>query len=390
MDSERLYQADSWLDTFEAVVVRHAELGNRRTVILDRTAFYPESGGQMADRGRIGDVAIVDVQADDTGAIHHVLDGELPAPGATVRGTVDRARRRVHMALHTGQHILSRALELEAKSATVSARLGETACTIDVDRGAVPEAEIARAEDLANAVVDDDLDVRAWFPDPGELATLALRREAKVAGPVRVVRVGDFDVTPCGGTHCRRSAEVGLLGIAGVERYKGGLRITFTAGKRARDELGAQARMLRALGRSLSCPPLGVAAALERLQGDLGSARASVKRLQSELAATLAVTLAAQGSRVVASLPDAAPDLLREIGLRLVAEPDRVIFLAGSSSEGLSVLVARGGAATFDCGGFVKRVAAATGGRGGGKPDRAEGRLPAGTDWLALVASGEP
>jgi alanyl-tRNA synthetase len=294
------------------------------------------------------------------------------------------------MALHTGQHILSRALELEAKSATVSARLGETACTIDVDRGAVPEAEIARAEDLANAVVDDDLDVRAWFPDPGELATLALRREAKVAGPVRVVRVGDFDVTPCGGTHCRRSAEVGLLGIAGVERYKGGLRITFTAGKRARDELGAQARMLRALGRSLSCPPLGVAAALERLQGDLGSARASVKRLQSELAATLAVTLAAQGSRVVASLPDAAPDLLREIGLRLVAEPDRVIFLAGSSSEGLSVLVARGGAATFDCGGFVKRVAAATGGRGGGKPDRAEGRLPAGTDWLALVASGEP
>jgi alanyl-tRNA synthetase len=385
MDSERLYHADSLLDVFDAVVVRHGKLGERASVVLDRTAFYPESGGQMADHGQLGDAAVADVQADDAGTVHHFVEGSLPAIGSTVRGRVDRARRRVHMSLHTGQHILSRALDLEARAATVSARLGETACTIDVDRAAVPEAEIARAEALANSVIDDDLAVRAWFPDPAELAALPLRRDAKVDKDVRVVSVGDFDFTPCGGTHCLRSAEVGLVAVAAVERYKGGLRLTFTAGKRARDELGAQAAALRGLGQSLSCPPLGVPEAIGRLRDELAGSRARQKELQAQLAAQLAVTLATQGDRVVASIPDASADLLRDIARHLTASSTRVVFLAAVSPEGTQILVARGAAATFDCGAFVKQAAAKTHGRGGGKPDRAEGRLPL-VDWSALVA----
>lgn len=271
-DSERLYREDSLLVAFEATVARHGAHGGRRTVVLDRTAFYPESGGQMADRGKLDDRAVLDVQADDDGSIHHLVEEPLPPVGRLVRG----------------------------------------------------------AEDLANAVVDDDLVVRAWFPAEHELAELPLRREAKVAGPVRVVGVGDFDLTPCGGTHCRRSAEVGLVRITSAERYKGGLRITFVAGKRARDELGTHARALRAVGRVLSCPPLDVAQA--------------------------------------------------------VAPLNRVVMLAGIAADGVHVMVARGSESSVDCGALVKRAAEASGGRGGGRADRAEGRLPSGVDWPALVA----
>src|SRR5262245_35936656 len=131
MPSERLYYDDPLLSSFDARVVAHAELGGRPSVLLDRTAFYPESGGQMADRGQLAGAEVVDVQLDDLGELHHVLDGERPAIGALVTGSIDRKRRRVHMALHTGQHILSRALLEVAGAQTLSSRLGESACTID-------------------------------------------------------------------------------------------------------------------------------------------------------------------------------------------------------------------------------------------------------------------
>src|SRR5262245_62289519 len=130
----------------------------------------------MADRGVLGGVAIVDVQEDDAGIVHHILGGERPPPGAELRGEIDRARRRLHMALHTGQHMLSRALLDVLAGETVSSRLGETVCTIDLSLGKVDEREIARAESLVNSVVEDDLAGRAFFPGPAGPASLPLRR----------------------------------------------------------------------------------------------------------------------------------------------------------------------------------------------------------------------
>ena len=124
--------------------------------------------------------------------------------------------------------MLSRALADVALAATVSSRLGETACTIDVDQEVVEERRIAAAEDLTNAIIDDDVPVRAFFPTEEELAALPLRRRPTVSENIRVVAVGDFDVSPCGGTHCTRSAQVGLVHVTGVERYKGKLRISFS------------------------------------------------------------------------------------------------------------------------------------------------------------------
>jgi alanyl-tRNA synthetase len=390
--TERLYYQDPLLLAFDARVLAHGSFAGSPSVVLDRTAFYPESGGQMADRGTLGGRAIADVQVDDDGVVHHLLEpgAALPAIGEAVAGAIDKARRRVHMALHTGQHMLSRALADVASADTVSSRLGESGCTIDVDRESVDERRVAEAEDLVNSIIDDDVPVRAFFPNAEELAQLPLRRAPKVTDNIRVVVVGDFDVTPCGGTHCLRSAEVGLVRVTGLERYKGKVRITFSAGARARGELWREAAVLRELGKSFTCGPLDVPNAVEKLRRELADARDSLGQVRSRLADSIAGELVAQASatgRAIAVIDDAAPDLLRALATRVTAAPGSVVFLAGMSADGLAVLVARGASSTFDCGAFLKKAAAQSGGRGGGRPERAEGRLPLNADWAALVAS---
>jgi len=391
LSTERLYYGDPLLVEFRARVKAHAELEGKASLLLDRTAFYPESGGQMADRGTLGRVEVSDVQVGPDGALHHVVGGELPAVGVEVIGRVDPQRRRVHMALHTGQHMLSRALLDIAEAETVSARLGETACTIDVDKAELAERDVARAEDLANAVIDDDVVIRSFFPDPDELARLPLRREPKVSDHVRVVQIGDFDFTPCGGTHCLRSAQVGLIHIAGVERYKGGTRVTFGAGRRAREQLVVESVLLRTLGQELSAGPRDVPAAVEKLRRELSAARQALGQARAKLAEQAAEEIIgaarARGNEVVIAALDAPAELLRAVAKRVTEMPRGVAILAGRAEDGAPVVVMRGEASTFDCGGFLKQAAHAAGGRGGGRPERAEGKIPANVDWPALVRS---
>lgn len=386
----RLYHADSYLRSFRASVVAHGTHRGRASVVLDRTAFYPEAGGQMADAGVLGGRAVVDVQVDDAGVLHHVLEGELPPVGAEVEGAIDWVRRRVHMALHTGQHMLSRGLLDVAGAATVSARLGETACTIDLDRDGLADRQLAEAEELVNRVIDDDVPIRAWFPDPAELASLPLRREPKVESDVRVIAIGEFDLSPCGGTHCARTAQVGPVRILGAERYKGGTRVTFAAGRRARDVLAAHHDVLGQLARAFTCAPADVPVAVDRLRRDLGETKEQLRAAQRRWAETLVDRLlAGPGDRVVASIPGADTDVLRALATRITGA-GRDALLAAPAPGGTAVIVARAAGSALDCGQALRALAAAAGGRGGGRPDHAEGRLPADVDWPALVAAQLP
>jgi alanyl-tRNA synthetase len=393
--TERLYYDDPLLVEFRASITAQSELDGKASLILDRSAFFPEGGGQMADRGTLAGLPIQDVQVGSDGALHHVVEGELPPSvgvGAEVMGLVDLPRRRVHMSLHTGQHILSRALLDIAQAETVSARLGETSCTIDIGVPDVNERDIAKAEDLANAVVDGDVAIRSFFPHPDELARLPLRREPKVEGPVRVVQIGEFDFTPCGGTHCLRSAQVGFIHVVTAERYKGGTRVTFGAGRRAREQLASESALLRALGQALSSGPRDVPAAVEKLRRELAAARDALGQARARLAQRAADEIIgaarAEGhAMIIAQLEDAPVELLRAVAKRVTERPDAVAILAGRDEESVPVLVARGAASSFDCGSFLKRAAQAAGGRGGGRPERAEGRVPQGVDWPTVVRS---
>jgi alanyl-tRNA synthetase len=309
-----------------------------------------------------------------------------------VQGAVEPARRRLHMSLHTGQHMLSRALADVAHAATVSSRLGESSCTIDVDVDVVEERLVERAEDLVNAVIDDDAPIRAFFPSAEELAALPLRRAPKVSDNIRIVQIGDFDFSPCGGTHCTRTAQVGQVRVDGIERYKGKARVTFSAGRRARNDLRQEAAVLRELGKSFTCGPRDVPTAVEKLRRELGEARETLGRVRMRVAEALAVELRREleqsaAHRAVTVIDDASVELLRAVATRLSAHPEAVAFLAGRVEGGLAVIVTRGAASRFDCGAFLKKAAAAAGGRGGGRAEHAEGRLPPDADWPTLVST---
>ncbi|MEZ4393639.1 MAG: alanyl-tRNA editing protein [Polyangiales bacterium] len=390
--TRRLYHDDPLLLDFEAAVAAHGRFAGAPSIVLDATAFYPESGGQLGDTGALAGLDVTDVQVDDAGLVHHlVAEGSaLPDVGATVRGAVDRGRRRLHMAMHTGQHMLSRALLDEAGAETVSSRLGATACTVDVNLAALDEAALARAEDLVNRVVEDDLPVRAFFPTPDELAALPLRRRPKVTENVRVVDAGGFDVSPCGGTHCTRTSQVGTVTVTGVERYKGKIRVSFLAGRAAREELTTRSRAIADLAREFTCGAAGVRAAVERLRADLHAARADLGATRAQWAEATARPLldaarARGDTRVALELRDAPVEALRALAAAITAHPGAVAMLASRGEAGLQVVLARGEGAELDCGAWLKRAAQAHGGRGGGRADRAEGRLETVTPWESVA-----
>jgi alanyl-tRNA synthetase len=398
MATDKLYWADPFATTFEAPA-RAGELEGKPTVVLERTLFYPESGGQLADTGtlRVGarELRVEDVQIDDAGVIHHlVAGGPESLAGAVAQGTIDAARRRDHMAQHTGQHALSRALVDVARADTVSSRLGASACTIDVE-GALGERDLARAEDLVNALVMNDVPVRALFPTAEELAAMPLRRKAKVDHDVRVIEIEGFDLSPCGGTHCTRTGQIGVVRVVGLERYKGGWRITFHAGRRALDDARKKEAVLAELARELTCGVLDVGAAVGKLRADLKARLDVLSSTRGELVELLA-------DRILGAHPPATSGttpvvlvrkqddvlMLRTLAGRLAARPDVVAFCASPEerNEGdWSVVVQRGTATAFDCGAWLKAVAARVGGRGGGRPERAEGRLPRAVDLVQLV-----
>lgn len=390
----RLYFDDPTLLDFGATVVEHIRVDDRTALVLDRTAFYPDSGGQPGDAGVLAGLAVDDTRCDDAGVVLHLVPegSELPAVGSAVRGVVDRDRRRLHAALHTGQHLLSRAMVDEAGAETVSSRLSGGGSTLDLDVASLDERALARAERRVAQAIEDDLAVRQWFPTPEEVATLPLRRAPKVTENIRVVDLGGFDLTPCGGTHCTRTSLVGAMHITGVERFKGRTRVNFLAGRSALDEMRARSGSLAELGRLFTCGPHDVRAAVDRLRAELSSARDALGNVRARWAEGLAEGLlreaaAAGSSRVALCLEGEPVETLRALGQRLTAREGVVALLASRVDDGLLVLIARGSASGFDCGAWLKRAAAAHQGRGGGRPDRAEGRLPGHVDWAALVAA---
>ncbi|MBO6933685.1 MAG: alanyl-tRNA editing protein [Deltaproteobacteria bacterium] len=368
--TRKLYWDDPHSDEFDARVVAHAERDGRPSVLLEATLFYPEAGGQLPDHGVLDGRSVVDVQVDDAGRIHHVLEGELPAVGTLVSGRLDRARRHEHMALHTGQHMLSRALLELGKAATVSSRLGESGATIDLDRELSPKT-LAEIEARVNQVVDEHRVVRQLHPSPEELAAMDLRRAPKVDGAIRIIEVEGFDLTPCGGTHCTDTAQVGWVRITDASRHRGGQRVTFTAGPRTRRVLGAESEALRSLAARFTCGPHDVPAAIDKLERELGEAREQLGATRAAFAKAQAAAIS--GDPAVASL-DTDVATLRALAAE-AATGSRLVVLSAAVGDAFHVVATRGPASTVDCGALFRALAERCGGRGGGRPERAEGRM---------------
>jgi alanyl-tRNA synthetase len=397
--TEKLYWKDPFLATFEAPAgsARASELGGKPTIVLSATAFYPEGGGQLGDIGTL-EVAgqkleVQDVQIDDAGEIHHLLAAPLPfaVTEETLRGALDTRRRRDHMAQHTAQHMVSHALVDVAHADTVSARLGATDCTIDVDVASLSDAALAKVEDLVNAVVRDDVAVRSLFPTAEELSKMSLRRAPKVTTGVRIIDIEGFDLTPCGGTHCTRTGQIGVVTLAGTESYKGKVRVSFHAAGRALADARAKAEVMKQLASEFTCSPFDVPGAVHKLRSELKAKLDALSGLRGELVELIAVeALGAHPpdpsgtTRIVLVRPKDDLGMLRTLAGRLASRPDVVAFCAAPepTTGELLLVVQRGASAAFDAGGWLKATSQKLGGRGGGRPERAEGRLPPGIDLL--------
>jgi alanyl-tRNA synthetase len=373
--TERLYYDEPYLREFDATVVDRADHEGKTAVVLDRTAFYPTSGGQPFDVGTLSGVTVLDVVDTEDGRLLHVVD-RLP-DGNAVHGAVDWTRRFDHMQQHTGQHVLSAAFDHLLGARTESFHLGTEYSTIDLAREP-SAADVARAEAEANRIVWEDRAVTIRYATAEEAATLGLRKESKREGTLRLIDVQDFDLSACGGTHVARTGAIGVIAVAATERFRGGLRVTFLCGGRALAGFRVLRDVVAGSVRALSVLPAELPASIERLQGESREQRRLLKDLQGRLAGQEADALAdaavdAGATRLVAAvLPGWDAAALKTIAARIAERSRHVAVLVGDPPT-MPIVVARAADAAVDAGAVLKQLVQRHGGKGGGRPELAQG-----------------
>jgi alanyl-tRNA synthetase len=374
--THRLYYDDSHLREFHARVSAVRDADGATWVALDRTAFYPGGGGQPSDHGRIAGAVVSDVEERD-GAIWHRVDR---APGGeSVDAAIDWPRRFDHMQQHTGQHILSSAFVEVAGAETRSFHLGEAAVTIDVGHAGPEDALLCSVEERANEIVWEDREILVHVVPPDEVRRFPLRKPPAVLGDVRIVEVRGFDWSACGGTHVGRTGEVGLIALLGTERYKGGTRVSFVAGGRA-------LRRLRETGDLLRRACLEFTAGESDLLRAVGSLKEERDRLQRRLKPLLRESLEREAEALLRDAPRGPggpvavrrfegrdPDEAGQLAAIVAARGGVALFVSGSGTPRAHFCAPAG---TISVGALLGELCRRHGGRGGGRPETAQGTVP--------------
>lgn len=386
MPTERLYEQDPYLREFDATVLASAPLPDGRYgVSLDRTAFYPEGGGQPGDRGRLGGAAVLDTRAAD-GEVLHVTDRPLePGP---IHGTLDWELRFDRMRQHTGQHLLSAAFEKLYDADTVGFHLGETEVTIDVRMAGFGEAEAEAVERWANGFIANPRDVRVHWTDAAGLAAFDLRKPpVKAHERFRLVELPGADLCPCGGTHVGSTGAIGLVKVLGSERRGDDVRVRFACGGRAFADYGRKVGILARLGALLNAPEAGLEEAATRLLDRLARADEATRRTANERNGLLAESLARKAERrgavrvAVHAFESAEAAQVADLARQTAAAADLVAVIGGVAPDGtkahLAVAVSPGLADSVDAAAIVKAALPLLEGRGGGNRRLAQGGGPA-------------
>ena len=373
--TERLYYTDPYLAEFDANVIGVETHEGKPAAVLDRTAFYPTSGGQPFDVGRLGDAAVVDVVDRDDGVILHVIEREI-RPGS-VHGVVDWARRFEHMQQHTGQHVLSAAFDRVLAARTESFHLGTVSSTIDLHRVITP-SDVDRVEDEANRIVWENRPVHIRFVEAEEAATLPLRKESTRTGRLRIIDVEGFDVSACGGTHVSRTGAIGSIVVRSIEKFRGGTRVEFLCGIRAQRGYRELRSAIDGSIRLLSVLPAELPGAIERLHNDVKATKRQLSDFQRRLASFEADALAARAEQigsasvVIAALEGWDQQGLKGIASAIASRPQHVVALFGAPAPA-AIVIARSSDVNIDSAAVLKKLIERFGGKGGGRPELAQG-----------------
>ncbi len=391
--TERLYYDDSFLYEFDGVVAEVLALqgGGRSAVILDRTAFYPTSGGQVFDTGWIARDdgaddgarrAVIDVADREDGAILHIVESAADlAKGVRVHGKVDATRRLDHIQQHSGQHVLSAAFIRLFDAPTVSFHMGDESCTIDLDMKELSAKQVRTAEQLANEIILQDLPVGIRTVSREEAQQLGLRKAPPVGKDrLRLIAIQDFDLSACGGTHVRSTGQIGCILLRRIEKVRQQVRVEFICGQRAVATARRDYCALSEAAELCSARPWDLPQHLHKLQDDAKTARKSHERLLEELAEQMADRLVADapvanGRKVMIGLfPDRDQAFIRLLAQKCTRETGNVVALLAGITDGPAALVfAQTPGQPFDMGTLMKDALAKLGGRGGGGKDLAQG-----------------
>lgn len=393
--TQRLYYNDSFLHDFRASVLDARELkreGNQSvwTLKLDRTAFYPTSGGQPFDTGRFTtesksgvplEVAVEDVFEDEQGEIWHRVNKVVP-PGAEVRGFIDVQRRLDHMQQHTGQHLLSAAFVRLLAAKTVSFHLGEEISTIDLEIPALSRDDLLRAERLANEIIAENRPITIRYATREQAQTMGVRKLPERTGEIRLIDIQDFDLNACGGTHARSTGQIGGLMLRRTEKVKQGVRVEFVCGLRAVASSRRDFETLSEASALYPCASSDLSNNISKQREELRQVQKRESRLLEELAEFKSAELLrnaqadAAGRRWIIETFDDRGAAFVKLVAQKVTKNKSVISLLASAQDPITVIFARSSDLQSDVGSLLRELVTAAGGRGGGGKDFAQGGIP--------------
>jgi alanyl-tRNA synthetase len=391
--TQRLYYDDAYTLAFTADVTEHLMVGEQPAVILNHTYFYPAGGGQPHDTGTIEGIPVLDVFTRDSDhAVVHVLSQEINTAAGPIRAKIDRARRTDHMQQHTGQHILTQAFVQVAGAQTVGFHLSVDTVTIDLDRINISEIVLDQAESLANEVIYRNLKVTPQLVDPACAEGVRMRKMPGqlLTDGLRVVAIGDFDLTACGGTHVAATGEIGMIKIIRTERRGDKTRVEFCCGQRALNDYRRKNRVLLNTTAALNCGFWEVDQSAIRMQEQIKGLQrqhreATNRLLEVDASALLASASAEDGIRIIkAVVTDYDAEQARILARKLVESDGIIALVAVPDSEKATLLMGRSQNLPHDMNTPLKAaLAALNGGRGGGRPDFVQGGgIPADTESL--------
>jgi alanyl-tRNA synthetase len=379
--TERLYYQDSHLIEFDARVVDKTErVSGWTAVTLDRTAFYPTGGGQPSDTGTLDKSRVVECIDDGENGVLHVIQGEAPEVGKIVMGRIDWPRRLDHIQQHTGQHILSQAFVKLFNAPTHAFRVLDESCEIDVELKNPGTEIIERAVELANNVIWEDRDIAVRNVSAEEASSLPLRKEPSREGDLRLIEIEGFDLTPCGGTHAHHTGEVGMIAVRHWERAKGLTRIEFVAGVRALSDYRCANRTAREVASLFSGARDDAAKLAARMVEENKDLHRRLRALEEVAARSEAEelvdggTVSVSGVTVITHIFDNRDaESLKRVALALVDHPKTIALLGSRDKQAARLVFAKSADAQGDMNALMRESCAVLNGRGGGKPDMAQG-----------------
>lgn len=378
METEKLFYQDTYLKTFTATVVDCQARKQGYAIVLDRTCFYPEGGGQPGDQGTLNGVPVTDTHEKD-GLVLHYTDAPMEV-GTLVTGEIDWARRFDLMQQHSGEHMVSGVVHRIYGFDNVGFHMGADMITIDFS-GILTEEQLLEVEREVNRRIWLDSEVKCWYPSPEELKDIPYRSKKELTGSVRIVEFPGADICACCGTHVRRTGEIGLVKLLTVQKFHSGVRVEMLAGGRAYEYLNDIVAQNRQVSQLLSAKVKETAKAVKNLAAELEEKKGQLFALESAQFEAKARELAGQGD-VLVRMDNLSPDGVRRCAIAVQETcGGRAAVFSGDDETGYKYAV---GQKDGDLRAWVKEFNGALSGRGGGKPGFVQGSVSA--KWDEIVA----